>query len=114
MTFKGRAEKRGWNRGSVCDAGGITSYYKIFPAAGVDVFLSLEDMYIGIDMYSDIKLGQACFVKHGSVKIGSYTYDEPAGEQDPRLVKFSDVPPIAFSEALGDLQAIAAKKPVVD
>jgi hypothetical protein len=109
LTFKGRAERLGWNRGSVCDAGYIGFYYKSFPSAGVDVFLGLEGMCIGIDMYSDITLGDAFFVKTGSVKIGSYEYDEPAGAEDPRLVPFGDVPPIAFSEAMGDLRRISGK-----
>ena len=78
MTFKGRADRLGWTRGSVCDGGGITTYFKSFPAAGVDVFLGLEGMYIGIDMSSEIKLQNAFFVRAGSVKTGSYIYDEPA------------------------------------
>lgn len=109
MTFKGRAERLGWSRGSVIDAGGINFYHKTFPSAGVDVFLQLEGMYIGIDMYSDITLGEVCFVRHNSVQVGSYTYDEPAGPQDPRLVPFGEVPPIAFSEAMGDLVKVAGK-----
>lgn len=36
MTFKGRAERLGWQRGSVCDAGGIPSYRKSFSGAGAD------------------------------------------------------------------------------
>ena len=83
MTFKGRAERLGWYRGSVCDGGVITSYHKSFPASGTDVFLALENFYMGIDMYSSIKLGDVCFVKHGSVQVGSYTYDEPGDDQDP-------------------------------
>jgi len=39
----------------------------------------------------------------------SYTYDEPRDEQDARLVPFGAVPPIAFSEAMGDLARIAGK-----
>lgn len=109
MTFKGRAEKRGWTRGSVCDAGGITAYVKTFPAANVDVFLILDGMYVGIDMYTDITLDRAFFVRHGSVKTGSYVYDEPADEKDPRLVAFGDVLAIAFSEAMSDLQKIAGQ-----
>ena len=31
MTFKGRAERLGWQRGSVCDGGGISSYRKGHP-----------------------------------------------------------------------------------
>lgn len=109
LTFKGRAERLGWARGSVCDAGGIGFYLKTFPSSGVDVFLGLEDMFVGVGMDDSIKLGEVFFVKHGSVKIGGYEYDEPADAKDHRLVRFGDVPPIAFSEAMGDLTRIAAK-----
>jgi hypothetical protein len=109
MTFKGRAERLGWTRGSVCDGGGINHYVKTFPAAGVDVFVETEGMYIGIDMYSDIKLGKVFFVKHASVQLGSYTYDEPGDQKDPRLLTYEEVPAIAFSEAMGDLVKIAGK-----
>jgi len=109
MTFKGRAERLGWARGSVCDAGCINFYTKGFPTAGVDVFVGTEGMYVGIDMYTNIKLGRVFFTKHGSVQIGSYIYDEPGDEQDVRLVPFGEVSTIAFSEAMGDLMRIAGK-----
>ena len=109
LTFKGRAERLGWARGSVCDAGCINYYLKSFPAAGVDVFLETEGMYVGIDMYTDITLGKQFFAKHGSVQIGSYTYDEPNDEQDARLIPFGHVALIAYSEAMGDLSRIAGK-----
>lgn len=109
MTFKGRAERLGWVRGSVCDAGCINYYLKTFPAAGVDVFVGTEGMFVGMDMYSDIDLGRVFFVRHGTVEIGSYVYDEPADATDPRLLRFGDVPAIAFSEAMGDLTRIAGK-----
>ncbi len=109
MTFKGRAERLGWARGSVCDAGCINFYLKSFPAAGVDVFVEVDGMYVGIDMYSDIKLGRIFFVKHASVEIGSYVYDEPSDANDSRLVSYGDVPAIAFSEAMGDLVKISGK-----
>ncbi len=109
MTFKGRAERLGWSRGSVCDAGGIGHYLKTFPGAGVDVFVEIDGMYVGIDMNSDITLGKVFFVTHGSVKIGSYVYDEPSDTNDSRLVAFGDVAPVAFSESMGDLNRIAAR-----
>jgi hypothetical protein len=109
LTFKGRAERLGWSRGSVCDAGCINFYLKTFPAAGVDVFVATEGMYVGMDMYSNVTLGKIFFTKHDSVQIGSYIYDEPGDEQDPRLVPFGEVPSIAFSEAMGDLTRIAGK-----
>jgi hypothetical protein len=110
MTFKGRAERLGWNRGSVQDAGSIPCYYKSFPAAGADAFIGVDGMYIGIDMYSDVKLQDALFVRSGSVKIGSYTYDEPANDKDQRVLSFGDVPAIVYSEVLGDLQKISGQK----
>jgi uncharacterized protein DUF4132 len=107
MTFKGRAERLGWHRGSVCDGGGITSYWKGFPAAGADAFLALEGMYMGIDMNASIQLGALRFVRGGAVTVGSYTYDDPTKDEDPRVLSFADVPPIVFSEVMGDLNRIA-------
>jgi hypothetical protein len=109
MTFKGRAERLGWTRGSVCDAGGISFYLKTFPSAGVDVFIGTEGMFVGMDMESEVTLGKVFFVRHGSVAIGCYTYDEPGDEADPRLVAFGAVPVIAYSEAMGDLGKISGK-----
>ena len=110
LTFKSRAEKLGWHRGSVTDGGGISFYCKDFPGAGADALLSLDGMYIGIDMYTSIKLERLYFVKSGSVNFGSYVYDEPADEKDERLIAFGQVPPIVYSETLGDLEKIAGKK----
>jgi hypothetical protein len=107
MTFKGRAERLGWTRGSVVDGGGIGYYRKTFPAAGVDVFVETNGLYIGVDMYTDITLGKRFFVKHASVRTGSYVYDEPGDENDERLIAYGDVHPIAFSESMGDLGKIA-------
>jgi hypothetical protein len=110
MTFKGRAERLGWYRGSVTDGGGISSYHKTFPASEVDVFLGIDGFYIGIDMYAEIKLEDLLFVESGSVKIGSYMYDEPSNGDDPRVIPLGEVPPIVFSEVMGDVKKIAGKK----
>ncbi len=109
MTFRSRAEKLGWSRGSVCDGGGVTSYRKIFTGAGVEAFLALEGMYVGIGMDESITLGDVFFVKSGSVQVGSYTYDEPSKDDDPRLIAFGDVPAVPFSEVMGDLVKISGK-----
>ena len=111
MTFKGRADRLGWARGSVCDGGGITTYTKSFPAAGVDVFLGARrHVHRHRHDLAEIKLEDAFFVRTGSVKTGSYTYDEPGDENDPRVLPFGQVPPIVYSEVLGDLHKIAGKK----
>ncbi len=109
MTFRSRSEKLGWSRGSVCDGGGVTSYRKIFSGAGVEAYLTLEGMYVGIGMEESITLGDIFFVKTGSVQVGSYTYDEPSREDDARLIAFGDVPAVPFSEIMGDLVKISGK-----
>ena len=109
MTFRSRAEKLGWSRGSVCDAGCVTAYRKIYSGAGVEAFLGLEGMYVGIGMDETIKLGDVCFVKTGSVQVGSYVYDEPSKEDDPRLIAFADVPIVPFSETMGDFMKIVGR-----
>jgi hypothetical protein len=109
MTFRSRAEKLGWSRGSVCDAGMVTCYRKVFSGAGVDAFLSLDGMYVGISMEESITLQNVCFVKSGSVQVGSYIYDEPSNDNDPRLIPFSEVSPVPFSEVMGDLNKISGK-----
>jgi hypothetical protein len=108
-TFKSRAEKRGWIRGSVADAGGITSYYKLYPGAGVEVSLPTDDLYIGCDPMDAITLGAACFAKAGSIDHSGYAYDIPATD-DPRVLRFDQVPPVVFSETISDLKAITATK----
>jgi hypothetical protein len=108
-TFKSRAEKRGWVRGSVIDGGGISAYYKLYAGAGVEVTLSTDDFYIGIDPMETITLGVALFAKAGSIQRGSYVYDEPAPD-DPRVLRFDQVPPVVYSETLADLKAIIETK----
>lgn len=107
MTFRGRAEKLGWVRGSVTDGGGVDSYRKVFATA--EAFVGVDGMYIGIGMDDSIQLGDFYFVKPGAVDVGSYVYDNPSDEKDDRLIAFGDVPPVVYSEALGDLKRIAGQ-----
>lgn len=104
-TFKSRSEKRGWFRGSVVDAGGISSVYKPYPGAGFEAILPTDNYYIGIDPMDSVVLESAYFVKADSVGRGSYTYDEP-GKDDPRVLRFDEIPAVVFSETMADLKAI--------
>jgi hypothetical protein len=109
MSFKGRAERLGWRRGSVVDAGAVSSYAKSFPAAGIEVLIGVEGMYMGMGMEDSITLGDGWFVRQGSVTFGSYAYDEPGNEQDVRVVPFGEVPAIVFSETMAELGLISGK-----
>jgi hypothetical protein len=108
-TFRSRAEKRGWFRGSVVDAGGISSFVKAYPLAGVEVILPTENFWVGFDPMQEIDLSAAYFVKSATVQRGSYTYDEP-GPDDPRVLKFGEVPAVVYSETISDLKVIVATK----
>jgi hypothetical protein len=109
LTFRSRAEKRGWSRGSVTDSGCVDAYRKVFPGAGVEAFLGLEGMNVVSDMNDTISLQDFFFAAGGSVKVGGYVYDTPGDESDERLIPFGDVPPVVFSEVMGDLAQIAGQ-----
>jgi hypothetical protein len=109
LTFRSRAEKQGWSRGSVTDGGCVDAYRKVFPGAGVEAFLGLEGMNVVSGMSDTISLQDFSFARGGSVKVGSYVYDTPGDESDERLIPFGDVPPVVFSEVMGDLARIAGQ-----
>ncbi|WP_162274091.1 DUF4132 domain-containing protein [Leptospira tipperaryensis] len=110
-TFKYRAEKYGWRRGSVVDGGGISSYRKLFPNENVEVFLKIEGLNVRSFEYSEpMTFKEFFFVNPGSITTGSYVYDEPRSEEDQRLIPFESVNPIVYSETLYDLQRILQTK----
>jgi hypothetical protein len=110
-TFKGRAERLGWRRGSVIDSGEVSSFRKNWPNDKLETFLRLEGLGVqGFDYESEATLKDFFFVKAGSIVTGSYTYDEPNDAGDERLLKLGAVPPIVYSETLADLHAITKKK----
>lgn len=105
-TFRSRMERLGWIRGSVIDAGGISSYYKDFPGAGVEIFLYLEECWVGMDPMDTVRLECALFAKGETIKRGSYEYDEPNNQDDPRVLSFGKIPPVVYSEVISDLKTI--------
>lgn len=110
LTFKGRAERRGWRRGSVIDSGEVSAYRKMFPHDKIEVFIGTDGMNVQSFEGGDVTLKDLFFVRPGAIVTGSYTYDEPRNEDDDRLIRIRDVPPIVFSEAVADLTAITKEK----
>jgi hypothetical protein len=102
--FISRMDKTGWSRGSVVDGGGIASYYKEFTEVGL-VAIALQTGSLSVGYYDvNAEIGNLMFVKKSGVRFGSYMYDEPSKHDDPRLVRFGDVPPIVYSEVMADMQ----------
>ncbi|GAB3962868.1 hypothetical protein GCM10028805_64850 [Spirosoma harenae] len=101
--FVSKMEKLGWFRGSVQDAGWIASYYKDFTDLGITAILTQQGN-ICVGYYDEnAALGDIMFARAQSVQFGSYVYDEPSKDTDPRLIRFGEVPPIVYSEVMADM-----------
>jgi hypothetical protein len=106
LTLFGRFDKAGWQRGSVQDGGMYYTFWKLFPAANVEAMLQHSGLPAQLHGEWSTTIEHLTFVPAGSVRRGSYVYDD-VKEDDPRCIKLSDVPPIVFSEAAADVQAFA-------
>ncbi|MFN0200822.1 MAG: DUF4132 domain-containing protein, partial [Bacteroidia bacterium] len=108
--LRGKLEKSGWLRGSVIDAGMISSYRKVFHSLGIDAIIEIEGIMVDHYEEYDPQFGDLMFVKTNSVKIGSYTYDEPKDEKDERLIKIGDLPAVIYSEVMSNLLPLVVEK----
>ena len=102
--FTSKMEKLGWYRGSVVDAGWISSFYKDFAEANITAIITQQgELSVG-DPSAPAELSELIFVKRNQVSFGSYVYDEPSNTNDTRLIPFGDLPPIVYSEVMADMQ----------
>jgi Leucine-rich repeat (LRR) protein len=108
-TFKGRADRLGWRRGSVVDSGEVSAYRKVYVQAGVEAFIRTEGVGAA-GWEGEATLGALFFVPAGAIVTGGYTYDEPRDDSDARLIKFADLPAMVYSETIADLEAIVATR----
>ncbi len=105
--FRSIMGRRGWKRGSVVDGGMIDNYKKVYESLGVEVFVSLEEMYVYLGEYSEeVKLQEVYFVKAGTVETGSYVYDTYKNDEDERLISLGKLPPIVYSETMYDFEVL--------
>jgi hypothetical protein len=107
LTFRGRAERRGWRRGPVVDNGDVRAYVRKSPA-GVDAVLALEGMHVQPGQGRETTLQDVGFFRAGEW-TGLYYGPLPRDESDPRLIPLGEVPPIIYSEVVSDLSAIAGQ-----
>ncbi|WP_148590945.1 DUF4132 domain-containing protein [Aquisphaera giovannonii] len=107
LSFKGRAERLGWTRGPVLDNGSVHAYVRKSPA-GVEAVLALEDMSVQPFEDQETTLKDAAFFRSGA--WNGFDYNPlPEDESDPRLLPLGDVPPVVYSEVMGDLARIAGQ-----
>ncbi len=105
--FRSHMGKRGWKRGSVVDSGMVANYKKAYEEEGIEIFIEVEEMYIHLGEYSEnIILDDLYFMKHNTVRTGSYVYDSHRGDNDSRLIKVKELPPIIYSETIHDFESL--------
>ncbi len=102
--FKKQADALGWRRGSVVDAGEVSSYTRSLEGFGIDAHISLQGLNVGNN--DSVTLKALSFVPTGSIEFGSYFYDDPRSPEDGRLIQIGKLPPIAFSEIIMALVAM--------
>ena len=97
----GKMTKLGWIRGSVQDGGVYYTFYKEDTRTGLGVQLSFSGAPIGYEDEEDVCVFDIQFYKAGTVKRGSYEYDEI---DDERRIVPKEVDKRFFSEMLYNVQ----------
>lgn len=96
LSLSSRLTGLGWYRGSVQDGGGFYTYYREDAELGLGVELYFSGSYVG-GSNEEITVYDARFYRAGTVRRGSYVYDE-ADEDKAYLMK--DIPVRYFSEVV--------------
>jgi hypothetical protein len=107
LSFKRHAERLGWVRGPVLGNGSVYAYIKTSPAS-VEAVLALEDMNVQPFEDQETTLENVGFFRRGEW-TGFYYDPLPKDEADPRLLPLGAVPPVVYSEVVGDLTRIAGQ-----
>jgi hypothetical protein len=104
MSLSGKLLGMGWYRGSVQDAGGYYTFYREDPSLLLGVELNFSGSFVGYEE-EDVTVYDARFYEAGSIKRGSYVYDEVTEETAITLDK---VPARYFSEIIYQLEKATA------
>ncbi|MGN0470985.1 MAG: DUF4132 domain-containing protein, partial [Acutalibacteraceae bacterium] len=114
MTLLGRMTKMGWYKGSVQDAGCFYTFYREditkrikdkdnqVHLVGNAVELNFSGMYVGGDD-EEVTIENIRFYKPGTVKRGSYEYDEP---DEQRTITPDKINPRYLSEIINQIETI--------
>jgi hypothetical protein len=106
-TMRSRWEKAGWELGASGHHARISVLWKWFQDAGIDVVLRIDGLYAAGIHTSNLLLLGLGFLR-ADPGNRARRYDDSIADNDPRLIKLGDVPPIVLSEAASDVQRFAA------
>jgi hypothetical protein len=107
LGFKRTIERLGWIRGPVLGNGSVYAYLKKSPA-GVEAVLALENMSVQPYGEQETTLENVGFFRNGDW-TGFYYDPLPKDESDPRLLPLGTVPPVVYSEVVGDLNRMTGQ-----
>ncbi|HBN55770.1 MAG TPA: DUF4132 domain-containing protein [Lachnospiraceae bacterium] len=102
LSLSGKLQNQGWYRGSVQDAGGYYTFYREDGDIGVE--LEFSGAFVG-DENDEVTVYGAKFYRAGTVRRGSYVYDEIKKENQYLL---KEVNPRYFSEIVLQLTKATA------
>jgi predicted DNA-binding WGR domain protein len=101
-------EGNGWQRGALHDHGDFHEYLKRFPAAEVTAVVEVEPGLWASNIGDLTEQGlPRCVFFRGQLKPSDYW--EIVWRKKGKPLKLKDVDPVAYSEVLADLNALAAK-----
>lgn len=104
LSLGGKLMGAGWYRGSTQDGGGFYTFYREDPELSLGVELHFSGSYVA-GSNEDVTVYEARFYQAGTIKRGSYMYDEA---EDKNSYLLRDVPERYFSEIVRQIAGATA------
>jgi hypothetical protein len=106
-SIRSTLERYGWHKGPVADAGMLESFNLSYPERKIEAVLEVEGVAVGYGWAGDETLGRLFIIDKN--KVSQRWFNGPTNDDDDRLVRLKDVPPIFLDELL---MAIEMIKPI--